>query len=138
MAEVAFLSKIDPTDRIVGAADILFLVAFVLLSSRVEMGRLDIFLLALVVISIGLVIWKTIGLGSARLAPVLNLVQFLIAGLIVARYCFAFFTDLASFTTLILAVAIVAFGITVVRIALSLIGQLMDRGSAAAPEAIEE
>ncbi len=101
--------KIEGTNRIILAADALYLTALMLISTQMKIGTLDYVLLVLVILSLamlGAVTFKTFGPSIVRL---INLMQVVLAAVISLRFLIMFFSDRSSIASLLLYGAVIMF-----------------------------
>jgi hypothetical protein len=117
-------------------ACVLYVGAFLFLTQSIKFGVIEYVIVGLVLLSIIALIAKVASRLLDKYSVIVDIVNMVIAGVIVVRYGLAFVTDLNHFITLILFIATAAFAVTFVLLAKNLvtaIGKLHSSTSTASP-----
>ncbi|PHR62858.1 MAG: hypothetical protein COA47_02020 [Robiginitomaculum sp.] len=101
--------KIDGTNRIILAADALYLTALMLISTQMKIGTLDYVLLVLVILSLAMLGAVTFKSFSSSIVRLINLMQVVLAAVISLRFLIMFFSDSSSIASLLLYGAVIMF-----------------------------
>jgi hypothetical protein len=115
MSVLTLLKDINPIDRIMMAANLLFILAFLFLTKSMSFQVIEYIILGLVILSLIAIISKLANQKLQQYAVVIDVVNLVIAGFISIRYGMAFVTDFDHFVALVLFIASVCFAIVFVR-----------------------
>jgi len=124
MSKLAFIQDVPVLDRIMFIASVLYVSAFLFLTQTIKFGTIEYVIVGLVLLSIIAIIAKFATRFLDKYAVIIDIVNMVIAGVIVVRYGLAFVTDLNHFITLILFIATAAFAVTFVMLARNLVAAI--------------